>query len=167
MILISPKLLIKMARKWQRIAVLSRKRISFPRSGSNYNNTVEMDMESSTTSSNNKKGHFVVYTTDEKRFVMPLEFLNKNILRELFKMSEEEFGLSSDGPIKLPCDAVFMEYVVKLIRRGVAQDLENALLKSIETTSFSYSSSSSSSPFSAHTASTGQFASQQIPVIGY
>uniref|UniRef100_A0A803NQX7 Uncharacterized protein n=1 Tax=Cannabis sativa TaxID=3483 RepID=A0A803NQX7_CANSA len=136
MILISPKLLIKMARKWQRIAAMSRKRISFPRSGSNYNNMVEMDVESSTTSYNNKKGHFVVYTTDEKRFVMPLEFLNQNILRELFKMSEEEFGLSSDGPIKLPCDAVFMEYVVKLIRR-------------------------------AHTASTGQFASQQIPVIGY
>ncbi|XP_062076486.1 auxin-responsive protein SAUR68-like [Humulus lupulus] len=155
MILISPKMLINMARKWQRIAALSRKRISFPRI--NY-----MVMESSTTSSNViSKGHFVVYTTDDKRFVMPLEYLNQNILRELFKMSEEEFGLSSDAPIRLPCDAVFMEYVVKLIRRGVAKDLEKALLRSIDT-SFCYSSLSAPS---FHT--TGQFTSQQIPVFGY
>ncbi|XP_031285185.1 auxin-responsive protein SAUR68-like [Pistacia vera] len=53
-----------------------------------------------------EKGHFVVYTTDQKRFVFPLMYLNNDIFLELLKVSEEEFGLSSDGPITLPCDAV-------------------------------------------------------------
>lgn len=151
--MISAKKLIKMARKWQRMAALSRKRISFPR------RSKDLDTESFTTSSNVvDKGHFAVYTTDDKRFVMPLEYLNHNILRELFKMSEEEFGLSSNGPIRLPCDAVFMEYVIKLIRLGVAKYLEKALLKSIET-SLCYSLSASS----FHQGVT----SQQIPVFGY
>ncbi|WMV51404.1 hypothetical protein MTR67_044789 [Solanum verrucosum] len=49
-----------MARKWQKFAAKQRKRISFPRS--NYN-----DAEScSTSSSIVDKGHFVVYTTDQK-----------------------------------------------------------------------------------------------------
>ncbi|PON36387.1 Small auxin-up RNA [Parasponia andersonii] len=143
-----------MARKWQRMAALSRKRISFSRRNK------DLDIaESCTTSSNvTDKGHFVVYTTDDKRFVIPLEYLSHNILRELFRMSEEEFGLSSDGPIRLPCDAVFMDYVIKLIRRGVAKDLEKALLKSIET-SLCYSLPASS----FHQGLT----SQQIPVFGY
>ena len=152
--MISPKKLMKMARKWQRMAALSRKRISFPSRNKNLDN-----VESCTTSfSVVDKGHFVVYTTDDRRFVMPLEYLNHNILRELFRMSEEEFGLSSDGPIRLPCDAVFMEYVIKLIRRGVAKDLEKALLKSIET-SLCYSLPASS----LHQGLT----SQPIPVFGY
>ncbi|PON61512.1 Small auxin-up RNA [Trema orientale] len=143
-----------MARKWQRMAALSRKRISFSRRNK------DLDIAESCTTSSNvaDKGHFVVYTTDDKRFVMPLEYLSHNILRELFRMSEEEFGLSSDGPIRLPCDAVFMEYVIKLIRRGVAKDLEKALLKSIET-SLCYSLPASS----FHQGLT----SQQIPVFGY
>ncbi|KAF3434811.1 hypothetical protein FNV43_RR21897 [Rhamnella rubrinervis] len=48
-------------------------------------------------------------------------------------MAEEEFGLSSDGPITVPCDAILMEYVITLIRRGVTKDLEKTLLKFIDT----------------------------------
>ncbi|GMN38257.1 hypothetical protein TIFTF001_007497 [Ficus carica] len=61
---------------------------------------------------------------------MPLAYLKHNILRELFRLSEEEYGLSSDGPITLPCNAAFMEYVVTLLRQGVPKDLEKALLRS-------------------------------------
>ncbi|EXB95379.1 hypothetical protein L484_014352 [Morus notabilis] len=135
--MISAKKLIKMARKWQKIAARSRRRISLPR-----NNKDIVDDENCTSSFVVKKGHFVVYTTDEKRFVMPLAYLKHNILRELFKMSEEEFGVSSDGPIRLPCDAVFMEYVVTLIKRGVAKDFEKALIRSMETGRCSSSASS-------------------------
>ncbi|TKY57587.1 Auxin-responsive protein SAUR62 [Spatholobus suberectus] len=73
------------------------------------------------------KGHFVVYTIDKGRFVVPLTYLRNNIFRELFRMSEEHFGLPTDGPIILPCDAPFMEYVVSLIRKHASLELENAV----------------------------------------
>ncbi|XP_019071847.1 auxin-responsive protein SAUR67-like [Vitis vinifera] len=53
------------------------------------------------------KGHFVIH----------------NILMELFKMSEEEFGLPAEGPITLPCDAVFMEYALSLVQQHAYEEL--------------------------------------------
>lgn len=128
--MISPKKLVKMVRKWQKVAALNGKKISFPSAHHDQGCTAYTTTISS--SSVVDKGHFVVYTTDERRFVMPLAYLNDNILRELFKMSEQEFGLSSHGPITLPCDAIFLEYVVMLIRRGVTKDLEKALIRSMD-----------------------------------
>lgn len=82
--------------------------------------------------STTEKGHFVVYTVDHVRFTMPLSYLENDLFRDLLRMSEEEFGISSEGAITLPCDAVSLEYFVLLIKRGVAQDLEiKALLDSI------------------------------------
>ncbi|XP_049402119.1 auxin-responsive protein SAUR68-like [Solanum stenotomum] len=122
---ISATKLVKMARQWQKFAAKQRQRISFPRS--NYN-----DAEScSTSSSIVSKGNFVVYTTDQKRFVVPLAYLQHEVIRQLLHMSEEEFGLPCDGPITLPCDALFMNYIVSLIERGVGADLQNALLVSV------------------------------------
>lgn len=110
-----------MAKKWQKLAASKRKRISFPTTG-------PVDAESGSTSSMTEKGHFVVYTTDEKRFVVPLAYLKNNVIRELFKMAEDEFGLPSCGPITLPCDADFMHYIVtkrcsKRCREGIANVL--------------------------------------------
>ncbi|XP_055808720.1 auxin-responsive protein SAUR68-like [Solanum dulcamara] len=123
--MINAKKLIKMARKWQKFAAKQRKIISFPRS--DYH-----DAEScSTSSSIVGKGNFVVYTTDQKQFVVPLAYLQHGVFRQLLNMSEEEFGLSCDGPITLPCDALFMNYIISLIRRGVGADLQNALLVSV------------------------------------
>ncbi|XP_009799447.1 auxin-responsive protein SAUR68-like [Nicotiana tabacum] len=123
--MISAKKLIKIARKWKKFAVKQRKRISFPRSNNH-------DAECCRTSySIVGKGHFVVYTTDQKRFVVPLAYLQHEVIRQLFHMSEEEFGLPSDGPITLPCDALFMNYIISLIRKGAAIDLQNALLVSV------------------------------------
>lgn len=101
--MISPKKFLKMVKKWQREAHKMA----------------------------NNKGHFVIYTTDQKRFVIPLAHLNSNIFRELFKMSEDKFGLPRDGPIMLPCEAVFMKYIVSIIQKGVGKDLEKALLVSV------------------------------------
>ncbi|OIT03417.1 PREDICTED: auxin-responsive protein SAUR68-like [Nicotiana attenuata] len=123
--MIDVKKLIKLARKWQNFAAKQRKRISFPRS--NYH-----DAEScSTPTSIVGKGYFVVYTTDQKRFVVPLAYLQHEVIRQLLRMSEEEFGIPSDGPITLPCDALFMNYIISLIRRGVSADLQKALLVSV------------------------------------
>nr|GMC80541.1 auxin-responsive protein SAUR68-like [Ipomoea batatas] len=121
--MISSKKLIKMARRWQKFAAIRRKRISFPR--------LNDDANSCSTSTAANKGHFVVYTADQKRFVVPLSYLDNEIIRQLLSMSEEEFGLPSDGPITLPCDAVFMDYIVSLLSRGLSRELEIALLNSV------------------------------------
>lgn len=107
--MISPKKLVKMARKWQKVAAIKRKRISFQRDHGNV-----YAIASTSSSSVVDKGHFVVYTADKRRFVFPLLYLDTQIFRELLRLSKEEFGLPSDGPIVLPFDAVFMDYIYGL-----------------------------------------------------
>ncbi|PKU64504.1 Indole-3-acetic acid-induced protein ARG7 [Dendrobium catenatum] len=63
------------------------------------------------------KGHIFVYSVDGQRFMIPLTHLRESIFRELFRMSEDEFGLQSDGPIVLPCDAPTMEYILSFLCR--------------------------------------------------
>lgn len=77
------------------------------------------------------KGHFVVYTSDGKRFTFPILYLSNQMFQQLLRMSEEEFGLPSNGPITLPCDAAFMEYAVALIKGSVDEHLQEALLLSV------------------------------------
>ncbi|XP_060185397.1 auxin-responsive protein SAUR68-like [Lycium barbarum] len=124
--MLSAKKLIKMARRWQKFVAKQRKRISFPRNGS------DADICSTSSSSKVEKGHFVVYTADQRRFVIPLVYLENEAIAQLLNLSEEEFGLPSGGPITLPCDSDFMDYVISLIKKGVsAGDLHKALLLSI------------------------------------
>ncbi|KAK9690654.1 hypothetical protein RND81_09G143900 [Saponaria officinalis] len=110
--MISTKKLIKMANKWQKKAAESRKRVSWPRPVTDV-------------------GHFVVYTTDGKRFMIPLTCLTTNIFRELFRMAGEEYGITASSPITLPCDSSLLEYAVSMIRKNVAKNLENALIASL------------------------------------
>ncbi|GAU43994.1 hypothetical protein TSUD_91730 [Trifolium subterraneum] len=114
--MISAKRLIEMAKKWQNMAARKRKRISYARN--------EADMKSSSVN----KGHFVVYSNDHKRFVIPLKHLTTNVFRELFKWSEEVFGLPTNGPIMLPCDSVFLDYAISLVQEQIPEDVEKALI---------------------------------------
>ncbi|XP_006305710.2 auxin-responsive protein SAUR63 [Capsella rubella] len=118
--MINAKKLMKMAKKWQQRAALNRKRISLQRS-------------SATTSSSTavEKGCFVVYTADKIRFAFPISYLSNPIVQELLRISEEEFGLPTEGPITLPFDSAFLEYLIKLIQRRMDGDTEKALLMSI------------------------------------
>ncbi|KAK6774958.1 hypothetical protein RDI58_025959 [Solanum bulbocastanum] len=135
MAMISTKKLIKMARRWQKFAANQRKRISFPINGS------DSDSCSMSSLSIVEKGHFAVYTADQVRFVIPLAYLENEVIRQLLNMSEEEFGLPSGGPITLPCDSAFMDYIISLIKKGVAAgDLHKALLLSIPSCCCSISS---------------------------
>ncbi|KAI8553958.1 hypothetical protein RHMOL_Rhmol05G0057500 [Rhododendron molle] len=93
--------LIKMARKWQKVAGIGEKRILLPK------------CEGRCIA---EKGHFVAYSSDRKRFVIPLGHLESSVFRELLKMSEEEFGLPRDGPIMLPCDAACLELLLSLMK---------------------------------------------------
>ncbi|XP_010549435.1 PREDICTED: auxin-responsive protein SAUR67-like [Tarenaya hassleriana] len=111
--MLNAKKLMKMARKWQQRAVLRRKRIASARSSA-----VE-------------RGCFVVYTSDKRRFALPITYLTESIFQELLKMSEDEFGLPGNGPITLPCDSAFLNYLVSLVRRRLDKDTEKALLISM------------------------------------
>ncbi|KAK4721956.1 hypothetical protein R3W88_012189 [Solanum pinnatisectum] len=133
--MLSAKKLIKMARKWQKFASMQRKRISFPR------NDGDADRYSTSSFSIVDKGYFVIYTTDQARFVVPLAYLENEVIRQLLSMSEEEFGLPSDGPITFPCDSAFMSYIISLIEKSVTSgDLHKALLLSIPSCCCSISS---------------------------
>ncbi|PIA46945.1 hypothetical protein AQUCO_01500463v1 [Aquilegia coerulea] len=126
---------IQMMRKWQKAAAIARKQISMLKGDRNKGNCNEFVV---------KKGYFVVYTMDQKRFMVPLKYLETNIFRELFRMSEEEFGLRCNGPITLPCDAVLMEYILSLVGTSVSKDLEEALCMCLESSGQRCSSSTSS-----------------------
>lgn len=102
-----------------------------------------MDLKNGNPSFVAKKRHFVFYTADWKRFAIPLEYLTNEILRELFKMSEEEFGVSSDMPIRFPCDSAYMDCILALIRRGIAKDFEKVVINSITTGQYCSISASS------------------------
>ncbi|KAB2597031.1 hypothetical protein D8674_038487 [Pyrus ussuriensis x Pyrus communis] len=116
--MLSPKKLIKYARKWEKRASMERKKIAYLKdSGNNL-------VKSTTSNTVTEKGTFVIYTTDERRF-----------------KSEEEFGLSSSEPITLPCDSFFMNYMLSLVNRGLTVDTEKALLNSVITRSCSINSS--------------------------
>ncbi|KAK4401338.1 Auxin-responsive protein SAUR61 [Sesamum angolense] len=123
--MIRAKKLSKMAKKWQRFTAIRCQRISFP-GNSNHDGS-----DSCSTSSVVDKGHFVVYTSDQKRFVVPLAYLNNMVFRQLLKMSEEEYGLPSDGPIILPCDSLFMDYFICTVQQDRAGDLHNVFLNSV------------------------------------
>ncbi|KAJ9160049.1 hypothetical protein P3X46_025485 [Hevea brasiliensis] len=131
--MISAKKLLNLARKWQKLAAISRKRITLPQT------ITSIDPRSPNTPIEVKKGHFIVYSVDKKRFLLPLEYLNNEIIRELFNMAEEEFGLPATEYLTLTCDAKLMEYVITLIKQNVTRDVERALLTSIASGCFSSS----------------------------
>ncbi|GAA0178425.1 hypothetical protein LIER_29833 [Lithospermum erythrorhizon] len=79
-----------------------------------------------------EKGHFVAYTADGKRYSIPISYLRSSIFRELFKMSEEEYGIPNGGPITYPCDSIFIDYTISLSERKTTKDVEEALLLSID-----------------------------------
>jgi hypothetical protein len=72
-----------------------------------------------------------VYTTDGKRFEVPLAHLGTMIFSELLRMSQEEFGFTRDGRITLQCDAAVLEYVLCLLRRNASEEVEKAFLRSV------------------------------------
>lgn len=108
--------LIKLVKTWRNLSSKGKKRIY-------------------STSSEACKGHFVAYSSDHRRFALPLAYLHDNIFGGFFKMSEEKVGLSIGGPIRLPCDSVLVHYIIFFIQwPAVAVDLEKTLLNSIAST---------------------------------
>ena len=122
--MVSAKRLVQMAKKWQRMAAIARKRIMLPAKGT--------EGSSCSTSSVASKGHCVVYSADGRRFQVPLAYLGTVVFGELLMLSQEEFGFASDdGKITLPCDSAVMEYVMCLLRRDASEEVVRAFLSSM------------------------------------
>ena len=121
--MVSAKRLVQMAKKWQRMAALARKRITSP--------AKETQGSPCSTSSVASKGHCVVYSADSKRFEVPLAYLGTAIFGELLSLSQEIGFAGDDGRITLPCDAAVMEYVVCLLRRDASEEVLRAFLSSM------------------------------------
>ncbi|KAM6541081.1 hypothetical protein CsatB_005528 [Cannabis sativa] len=107
--MISPKKLI-MGRRLHKLVLEGHKRMSF--NAGCCRTTFIAD-----------RGHFVIYSSDKRRFMLPLTYLRHEIFQELLKISEEEFGLPICGPIVLPCDSFSLNSIISLIR-----ELENRKL---------------------------------------
>uniref|UniRef100_M8CCE6 Auxin-induced protein 6B n=2 Tax=Aegilops tauschii TaxID=37682 RepID=M8CCE6_AEGTA len=125
--MVSAKRLAQLANKWQRMAAMGRKRITqnamAKRAAEECRPMTPVAV----------KGHCTVYTADGSRFEVPLAFLSTTVFSELLRMSQEEFGFSgsNDGRITLPCDAVVMEYAMRLLRRDASAEVVMAFLSSI------------------------------------
>ncbi|KAL6844633.1 hypothetical protein ACP4OV_025292 [Aristida adscensionis] len=128
MAMISAKRLVRMARKWQRTAALARRRLA-PSSSTPARETDGGASPSSVAG----KGHCVVYSSDGRRFEVPLVCLGTAVFGELLRMAREEFGFAGGdgGRITLPCDAAAMEYAMCLLRRGASEEVERAFLSSM------------------------------------
>ncbi|PHU02535.1 hypothetical protein BC332_27786 [Capsicum chinense] len=124
--MVRTKQFIKMARRWQKFAAMQRKRMSLTRNGSDADNC------STSSPSIVRKRHFVMYTIYQTRFAIPLDYLENEVIRQHIILSNEEFDLSIAAPITVLCDSSFMDYIILLIKKGVASgDLHKALLLSI------------------------------------
>ncbi|KAI4311401.1 hypothetical protein MLD38_036303 [Melastoma candidum] len=133
--MISTKKLLRLAKNCQTAAKVGGKNVSLSRTSS----TKE---EASVA----RKGHFAVYTTNGKRFEVPLSYLANGVLIQLLIIAEEEFGIPGDGPMVLPLDASSMENLMSMIRRGLAPAQEKALLTSFTRCSSSYFSDDKAHP---------------------
>lgn len=86
--MIGTRSLKRMAKKWQKMASKDMERVFPP--GTTKHVSCRKPFVAD-------KGHFVFYTTDKRRFAMPLTYRSNNVFRELFRMSGEEFGLAIMG----------------------------------------------------------------------
>ncbi|XP_044382502.1 auxin-responsive protein SAUR36-like [Triticum aestivum] len=126
--MMSAKNLAQLAKKWQRVVAMGRKRLTSSTSGEETGGPC-----GTSCSPVAGKGHFVVYTTDGARFEVPLAFLGTTVFDELLRMSQEEFGFTGvdGGRITLPCDASMMEYAMCLLRRNASSEMEAAFLNTM------------------------------------
>ena len=119
--MISSKKLAQLSKKMQGMGAVGRRRVT----------AVKKEINPSCSSVVAGKGNCIVYASDRKRFEIPLSYLHTTVFVELLKLSQEEFGFTSDGRITLPCDTAVMEYVMCLLGREASKDVEKALLSSI------------------------------------
>ncbi|KAL5205757.1 hypothetical protein ABZP36_033966 [Zizania latifolia] len=121
--MISPKRLFHLAKKWQHMASLGRQRLMIIGAIKDANLRCSPAIAD--------KGHCIIYTADGERFEVPLTYLRTTVFGELLRLSEDEFGFTSEERITLPCEAAVMEYVMCLLRRKPSEEVEQAVVNSV------------------------------------
>ncbi|KAL4201042.1 hypothetical protein AMTRI_Chr02g214180 [Amborella trichopoda] len=112
--MMNSKRIMETARKWKKQGMRERVRISLKTTTSEKVGLVA------------DEDHFVIYTTDGIRFMIPLAFLNDPIFREILLMAEEEFGFTGCGPLRPTSEAFVMQYIVSLLSKNASKELEKA-----------------------------------------
>ncbi|WCJ44808.1 SAUR-like auxin-responsive protein family [Euphorbia peplus] len=65
-----------------------------------------------------REGYIRVYVGKEFEWKLEMEanFLNHPLFEDLLRISEEEFGFSYDGALRIACDIHLFEYLVHLLK---------------------------------------------------
>ncbi|POO03885.1 Small auxin-up RNA [Trema orientale] len=62
------------------------------------------------------KGYLAVSVGEEqKRFVIPTEYLGRHVFHVLLREAEEEFGFEQTGVLRIPCPVSVFENVLKMV----------------------------------------------------
>ncbi|KAL9230853.1 hypothetical protein vseg_006148 [Gypsophila vaccaria] len=78
-------------------------------------------------------GHVPVYVGEEMaRFVVSAELMNHHVFVKLLNMSAQEYGYQQKGALRIPCNVVVFENILRVIRHGgdFSADVINSLLSS-------------------------------------
>ncbi|KAL6859186.1 hypothetical protein ACP4OV_018188 [Aristida adscensionis] len=125
--MISSKKLAQLSKKWPGMGAIGRRRVAAAAAAA----AADKETNQSCSLVVAGKGNFVVYSSDGRRFEIPLACLGTTFFAELLKLSQESGFAAGERRITLPCDAAVMEYVMCLLRREASEDVERALLSSI------------------------------------
>ncbi|XP_065847206.1 auxin-responsive protein SAUR71-like [Euphorbia lathyris] len=65
-----------------------------------------------------REGYIRVYVGKEFEWKLEMEanFLNHPLFEDLLRLSEEEFGFSYDGALRIACDVHLFEYLLHLLK---------------------------------------------------
>ncbi|KAH7566956.1 hypothetical protein ACOSP7_011400 [Xanthoceras sorbifolium] len=65
-----------------------------------------------------EEGHVLVYVGKDMQFKFEMEanYLNHPLFENLLKLSEEEFGFSYDGALRLACEIDLFHYLLHLLK---------------------------------------------------
>ncbi|XP_020083340.1 auxin-responsive protein SAUR50-like [Ananas comosus] len=73
------------------------------------------------------KGFFVVSVGEEqKRFVIPTEYLSHSAFEELLREAEEEFGFQHEGVLRIPCEVGVFESILKVVAKKKKQQQQKS-----------------------------------------
>ena len=87
------------------------------RSNNNTTSTTDCTNDNSTSGSSSvPKGYLAVSVGEEqKRFVIPTEYLGRRAFHVLLREAEEEFGFEQTGVLRIPCQVSVFENVLKMV----------------------------------------------------
>nr|CAD1825419.1 unnamed protein product [Ananas comosus var. bracteatus] len=124
----------QMLRKWKKLASAApRSNYKFLKKTLSFSDTSSHHLDPSCSSSSSSsgggggggggghavvvpKGFFVVSVGEEqKRFVIPTEYLSHSAFEELLREAEEEFGFQHEGVLRIPCEVGVFESILKVV----------------------------------------------------